>query len=90
MTEKLIYKNKYLTISKKDDYYFYDEKETQVMILPVIDNEKFLFVKQYRKPVKKYTYEFPAGGCLNFKEKPIDAAIRELSEETGIHICKKN
>ncbi len=88
MTEKLVYKNKYLSISKEDNYYFYDEKETQVMILPVISKKKFLFVKQYRKPLNRETYEFPAGGCLNKGEKPIDAAVRELSEETGINLSK--
>ncbi len=89
MTEKLIYKNKYINLTKSKDYYFYDENETQVMILPVIDKKKFIFVKQYRKPLNKVTYEFPAGGCLNKNEKPIDAAIRELREETGINLSKK-
>tara|TARA_Y100000768_G_scaffold343307_1_gene288894 strand:- start:179 stop:694 length:516 start_codon:yes stop_codon:yes gene_type:complete len=88
MTEKLIYKNKYLNISKSKDYYFYDENETQVMILPVINKDKFIFVKQFRRPINKMTYEFPAGGCLNKKEKPINAAIRELREETGINLSK--
>ena len=89
MTEKLIYKNKYLHIKKSKNYYFYDENEIQVMILPVISGKKFIFVKQYRKPINKITYEFPAGGCLNKTEKPIDAAIRELKEETGISLSKK-
>jgi len=88
MTEKLIYKNKYLNITKSKNYYFYDENETQVMVLPVLNKKKFIFVKQYRKPLNKFTYEFPAGGCLNDKEKPLDAAIRELNEETGISIRK--
>ena len=88
MTDKLIYKNKYLNITKSKDYYFYDENEIQVMILPVINKKKFVFVKQYRKPLNKFTYEFPAGGCLGRKEKPIDAAIRELKEETGISLSK--
>jgi len=88
MTEKLIYKNRYLNITKSKDYYFYDENEDQVMILPIIDKKKFIFVKQYRKPLNKFTYEFPAGGCLNKTEKPVVAAIRELKEETGINISK--
>ena len=88
MTEKLIYKNKYLNITKSKDYYFYDENETQVMVLPVINKKKFIFVKQYRKPLNKFTYEFPAGGCLHKMEKPLNAAIRELKEETGISIRK--
>ncbi len=88
MTEKLIYKNKYLRIKKSKDYYFYDENELQVMILPVVNKQKFIFVKQYRKPLNKITYEFPAGGCLDKTEKPIDAAIRELKEETGVSLSK--
>tara|TARA_B100000575_G_C23110042_1_gene641137 strand:- start:1377 stop:1892 length:516 start_codon:yes stop_codon:yes gene_type:complete len=88
MTEKLIYKNKYLNIKKSKDYYFYDENEIQVMILPILDKKKFIFVRQYRKPLNKITYEFPAGGCLNKLEKPIHAAIRELKEETGITLNK--
>ena len=88
MTEKLIYKNKYLRIKKSKDYYFYDENEIQVMILPVVNKQKFIFVKQYRKPLNKITYEFPAGGCLDKTEKPIDAAIRELKEETGVSLSK--
>jgi len=89
MTEKLVYKNKYLNIKKSKNYYFYDENETQVMILPVVSKNKFIFVKQYRRPLNKITYEFPAGGCINKREKPLDAAIRELKEETGISLGKK-
>ena len=59
------------------------------MVLPVLNKKEFIFVKQYRKPLNKFTYEFPAGGCLNNKEKPIDAAIRGLKEETGISIKNK-
>ena len=71
MTEKLIYKNKYLNIKKSKDYYFYDENETQVMVLPVINKKKFIFVKQYRKPLNKFTYEFPAGGMFGQNRKTI-------------------
>ena len=52
MTEKLIYKNKYLNITKSKDYYFYDENETQVMVLPVINKKKFIFCKTIQKTIK--------------------------------------
>ena len=40
-------------------------------------------VKQYRNSVDRYTLEIPAGG-LNSKDEPtIEAAARELEEETG-------
>tara|TARA_B100000700_G_scaffold192050_1_gene211511 strand:- start:48 stop:563 length:516 start_codon:yes stop_codon:yes gene_type:complete len=90
MTEKIIYKNKFFNIVKKENYYFYDENNLQVMILPVIDDKKFILVKQYRVPLKKNTYEFPAGGLLNKFENQTNAAIRELFEETGIKVKKKN
>ena len=89
MTEKIVYKNKYLNIAKEKNYYFYDENNLQVMILPLIEGKKFILVKQFRFPIKKHTYEFPAGGCKNRYEKPFKTAIRELYEETGI-LVKKN
>ena len=42
-------------------------------------------VNQFRKPLKKYCLEFPAGG-INKNESPSKAAIRELYEETGIKV----
>lgn len=41
-----------------------------------------LLVRQFRVPVGKFVWEFPAG-LINKGETPIDAAMRELKEETG-------
>ncbi len=60
------------------------------VILPVLDNEKILFVKQFRYPLQKYIIELPAGK-LNKGEDPLLCATRELKEETGYssnHITK--
>ncbi len=43
---------------------------------------KILLVKQYRYPVKQFTYEIPAGK-LSRGEKPEACIRRELEEETG-------
>lgn len=52
-------------------------------VVPVTYDGKILMVRQYRNSVDRYTLEIPAGG-LNSKDEPtIEAAARELEEETG-------
>ena len=52
-------------------------------VVAVNDNGELLMVRQYRNALDRYTLEIPAGG-LNDKDEPtLDAARRELEEETG-------
>jgi ADP-ribose pyrophosphatase len=53
-----------------------------VGVLALERSGKILLVKQYRYPVKQFTYEIPAGK-LGFGEDPGDCVRRELEEETG-------
>jgi ADP-ribose pyrophosphatase len=53
-----------------------------VVIIPVLDDNKILFVKQWRYPVGGELIELPAGK-LSKGEDPFLAAKRELKEETG-------
>ncbi len=53
-----------------------------VIIIPILDNNKIVFVKQFRPVLKNFVFEFPAG-TLKKDEKPLIAAKRELVEETG-------
>jgi ADP-ribose pyrophosphatase len=52
-------------------------------VMMAVDSKKrILLVRQYRLPADKYLWELPAGR-LDPGEKPIQAAKRELAEETG-------
>lgn len=51
-----------------------------VCIIPVINNE-IIFVSQYRSGAEKILLELPAG-IIDNNESPLNAAIRELQEET--------
>jgi 8-oxo-dGTP pyrophosphatase MutT (NUDIX family) len=57
-------------------------KNTAVGVLPVEDDHVYL-VGQYRYPLDRYSWEIPEGGCPE-GEEPLDAARRELREETGL------
>lgn len=52
-------------------------------ILPVTKDNKLLLVRQYRNALDRFTLEIPAGGLEEPEEPTMDAAIRELEEETG-------
>jgi ADP-ribose pyrophosphatase len=53
-----------------------------VAILPILDDGRIVFVRQYRKAVDRILLEVPAGG-VDPGETPEDAVRRELVEETG-------
>lgn len=54
-----------------------------VCVIPVTDDGEVIFVNQFRYALDRVTLEVPAGK-LEKGEDPMEAALRELSEETGI------
>lgn len=52
------------------------------VVLPLLDNNHVVMIKQYRKPLDRDVLEVPAGK-IDPGETPKAAAIRELREETG-------
>ena len=52
------------------------------VMMAVDDRRRILLVRQYRLPAGRYMWELPAGR-LDPGEKPLQAAKRELIEETG-------
>jgi len=57
------------------------------VIIPLLDNEQVLLVRQYRYAIGKELLEIPAGTC-NSGEPPEVCAKRELQEETG-YACQQ-
>jgi ADP-ribose pyrophosphatase len=53
-----------------------------VVILPLLDDGRVCFVRNYRVAVGQSLIELPAG-TLEPEEDPARAALRELAEETG-------
>ena len=52
------------------------------VMMAVDDRKRILLVRQYRVPARSYLWELPAGR-LDQGETPLQAAKRELVEETG-------
>jgi len=52
------------------------------VMMAVDEKKRILLVRQYRLPAAKYLWELPAGK-VDPGEKPLQAAKRELAEETG-------
>lgn len=53
-----------------------------VVIIPVLEDGRFLFERQFRYPLGRVFIEFPAGK-IDAGEAPLRCAMRELEEETG-------
>ena len=48
------------------------------------EKDKVVLIRQYRYPIADYVYEFPAG-LVEPGEDMLEAGIREMFEETGLH-----
>src|SRR5678815_1170951 len=58
-------------------------KNIAIGIIPIDENGFTWLVGQYRYPLKAYSWEIPEGGG-KYAEPPLEAAKRELKEETGL------
>jgi ADP-ribose pyrophosphatase len=58
------------------------EYPESVLVVPWIDDDSVLMVRQYRYGLGDWKLEFP-GGIVDSGESPAEAAVRELQEETG-------
>ena len=53
------------------------------VVAAINEQNEICLIQQWRHAVQKTIWELPAG-CLEANEPPLDAAVRELEEETGV------
>ena len=64
-----------------EDYYIVSKGDV-AMVLPVTKDGNVILVQEYRHGCKDYVWQIPAG-IIDSGETPLEAARRELLEETG-------
>lgn len=64
------------------DPYFVVNVPNWANIIIATQKDELVMVKQYRQAAQTFTIE-PAGGLIDKNETPLQAAIREMQEETG-------
>ena len=82
-----VWQDEVLLPNKVKGTFTYAQQRDAVTILPVTEKNEAVMIEQYRVPVKRVFLEFPAG-LMEPGENMIEAAQRELEEETGYHAGK--
>ncbi len=78
-----LHENPWFSVRNRGGYFTLEYYLDAVAVLPVINEDSFLMVRVKRPVINDLALELPAGG-IEKGEHPIDAASRELAEETGI------
>jgi 8-oxo-dGTP pyrophosphatase MutT (NUDIX family) len=81
-----VHQNDWFEVYNRGGYFTVEYPYSHVIILPVIEEKSILMVRAKRPVINDSSLELPAG-CAEKGEKPVVAAARELTEETGISIA---
>ena len=84
-----IHKNKWFSLMDRGGYFTIEYHRSQVIVLPVVDEHSIVMVKVKRPVIADSPFELPAGAA-KMGESTVNAAARELHEETGILISQLN
>lgn len=90
LSTRTVYKNPWITVREdaivrpdgSDGIYSVVEIKDSVIVIAVDKDGRICLVKIFRYPVQKWCYELPMGGMD--ADDILDAARRELKEETGL------
>lgn len=80
-----IHENNWFALKNRGGYFVVEYHRPQVVVLPILDNHSIVMVRVNRPVIADTPLELPAGGAKQ-NESPLQAAARELGEETGIEI----
>lgn len=96
IAKKKVYENAWIAIEHHDVitpggsegiYGVVKFKNKAIGIVPVDNDNNIYLVGQFRYPLNEYSWEIPEGGGP-LDESPMEAAKRELKEETGLFAAK--
>lgn len=92
LKSRLVFDNKWCRVRQDEvelpsgeivDDYFINVRPDIVLILAITCDRNVVFVRQYRHGVGEILLELPGGGFNSTEADSLEAAARELEEETG-------
>lgn len=89
--EEIIWQGKFVTAKRKGKWEFVSRSRgIKAAVILAVEDGHVLLVEQYRVPLGRNCIELPAGliGDETEGEDPLEAAGRELEEETGYRAAK--
>ncbi len=88
MSSEVIHVGRFNVSCEKVDFgkgvspFSYIQMKPGICVIPILEDQHIMVLREYRHALKGFELEFPCG-IIDENEQPIQAAERELLEETG-------